>query len=135
MTKIEVMTGFTINSIDVEQPVPPYDHYIYTFEATCISIGYSILTSHSSYPAPMQFILKGDGEDFPFYIDSYERCNNNNTYYNSYDNNFITVPFDPEFTIHGHFDSRDFEEEHNGPCRFKKKEPTPILNRWEILDL
>lgn len=126
----EIMTGFTIKSIDAEQYIPPYNHRIYTFEATCNSMEYPPISLPN--PAPMQFILKGDGEDIPFYIDSYQRVCSiiSNDNYNS-DFSFT----DSEFTIYGHFDSRDFEEKSNKSSGYKKKESKPILNRWEILDL
>ena len=134
----EIIKNFIILSIGTHQPIPPFDHFVYTFEAKC-----DLLDFHAyglgdrgghAVGSILKFYINDGTEDIPFYIDSYEV----KQHYISQVGHDFSIPLQgSEVEINGHFDSRDFEEySHNNSCGVeKKKKPESVNSRFDILDL
>jgi hypothetical protein len=136
----EIIKNFMILSVGIDQCLPPFDHFVYSFEARCALSdfhGFNFMDRGAgpSYNSPPKFHIEV-GENIPFYIDTYEVRHQPVGYAPISNCQFPPHNQDQEIFISGHFDSRDFEGEYNStPERSKKKKPEPINSRFDILDL
>lgn len=130
----EIIKDLLITEIHTAQHVPPYDHFVMSFEAVCQHADFTDYISHNPQGLyiPMYTIKTGDMEIL-IYIDSYSI------------NTMDISMFDDSFprhiqsgaTVCGHFDSRNFDG--RDMERMSEEEmmasEEPINNRFEILDL
>ena len=135
----EVIKNLMILEIHVEQPIPPYDHVVHSFEARCALSDFHAFNMMNRegivHSAPPTFYANAYGEDIPFYIDTYEVRHQHVDYIGSNTHDFV-IPQIGEVIINGHFDSRDFEDLlGRRPRPIEKKKPKSIDSRFDILDL
>lgn len=135
---MEIIKNFIIIDIRLEQPVPPHDFIIHSFEGRCAAPNFQhfdLLNKEGiAYGQSTSFYANVSGENMPIHIDSYEIMHPYVA--QSEFSNFPMPSQHSEAIIYGHFDSRDFKDLLNrSPLPLEKKKQESIDSRFDILDL
>ncbi len=136
----EVIRDLMITEIHTAQQIPPYDHFVISFEARCQSADFDFATQYPHAPYNTKYTVKHGDMDIPIFIDSYTI---EVPYIDMFSSGFSQTPPPPPgisggatAVINGHFDSRCFDD---GVKIMTEEEmmasEEPIYNRFEILDL
>ncbi len=131
-----IIKDLRIISIDDIQHIPPYDHFVMSFEATCRRADFTYIVPQNPIGShSIEYIIKTNKMDIPVYIDSYKievpminMISSNHPPNHSYTQGLT------HSIINGHFDSRDFEDIITS-CSKKLAIDERIKSRFDILDL
>ncbi len=137
----EIIRDLTITEIHTAQQIPPYDHFVISFEARCREADFDFATQYPHAPYDTKYTVKHGDMDIPIFIDSYTI---EVPYIDMFSSGFSQTPPPPPgisggatAVINGHFDSRSFDG--GDVVRMSEEEmmasEEPIHNRFEILDL
>jgi hypothetical protein len=133
----EVLRDIVPTTIEC-QHMPPYDHFVYTFEARTTPQNFQYfgeLVNGSAISHTMCKISNGFAE-CDAYIDSYEVRQNPIELMDMSGRSLVLPPSHHEIIIRGHvMGESNRERDLPSKRRFKKKEPEPIESRFDILDL